>query len=139
MMRPWARSQRRVIACRRSRSARNSGIRGKAQPSLIGARPSLDELGALGKRPYALALTHEQASVAWSHYQLRRTALERTVTLRPTARALLARVERAVPRSLGQLGGRLYQMQHTHAVSVSTTEWRCIWAAYRARRGPVRA
>ena len=27
----------------------------------------------------------------------------------------------------------------THTVSVSTIEWRRIWAAYRARRGPVRA
>ena len=33
MIRPWARSQRRVIACRRSRSTRSSGISGKARPS----------------------------------------------------------------------------------------------------------
>jgi hypothetical protein len=105
----------------------------------IDACPSLDELGALGKRLYALGLTHEQTSVAWSHYQLRKSALEQAVTLRPTARALLARVERATPRSLGKVGERLYQMQHTQAVSVSTIEWRRIWAAYRARRSPVRA
>src|SRR5206468_3809617 len=40
---------------------------------------------------------------------------------------------------LGALGERLYRIQHTHAVSVSTTEWRRIWAAYRARRSPLRA
>jgi hypothetical protein len=105
----------------------------------IDACPSLEELGAMGKRLYALALTHEQASVAWSHYQLRKSALEWQVVLRPTARALLARAERATPRALGQLGGRLYQLQHTQAVIVSSTEWRRIWSAYRARRNPMRA
>jgi hypothetical protein len=104
----------------------------------IAACPSLEELGALGKRLYALGLSHEQASVAWSHFQLRKRALERQVALRPTARALLARVEHATPRALGLLGGQLYQLQHTHAVVVSTTEWRRIWAAYRARRSPMR-
>jgi hypothetical protein len=104
----------------------------------IDACPSLEELGAIGKRLYTLGLTHEQASVAWSHYQLRKSALERQVALRPTARALLARVERATPRSLGLVGGRLYQLQHTQTVVVSTTEWRRIWAAYRARRSPMR-
>jgi len=57
----------------------------------IDACPSLAELGALGKRLYTLALTHEQASVAWSHFQLREIALEQAVTLRPTARAGRAR------------------------------------------------
>jgi hypothetical protein len=104
----------------------------------IDACPSLEELGPMGKRLYALGLSHEQASVAWSHFQLRKSTLERQVALCPTARALLTRVERATPRSLGPLGGRLYQLQHTHTVVVSTTEWRRIWAAYRARRCPVR-
>ena len=105
----------------------------------IDACPSLEELAALGKRLYALALTHDQAGVAWSHYHLRKTALEQVVTLRPPARALLARVERATPRSLPQLGARLYRLQHAGAVSVSTTEWRRIWAVYRGRRGAVGA
>ena len=92
------------------------------------------------KGPYLLKTdTHDQAGVAWSHYQLRKAALERAVTLRPPARALLARVERATPRSLGQLGGQLYRLQHASGVVVSTTEWRRIWSVYRARRGPVRA
>ena len=33
--------------------------------------------------------------MAWSHYHVRKTALEQVVTLRPPARALVARVERA--------------------------------------------
>jgi hypothetical protein len=105
----------------------------------IDACPLLDELAALGKRLYALQLTHDQAGVAWSHYHLRRAALEHAVTLRQPARALLAQVERATPRSLGQLGGRLYRLQHASTVSVSTTEWRRIWSVYQARRAPARA
>ena len=101
--------------------------------------PSLEALGGLGKRLYALALTHDQAGVAWSHYHVRKTALEQVVTLRPPARALVARVERATSRSLPQLGGQLYRLQHAGAVSVSTTEWRRIWAVYRGRRGAVGA
>jgi len=60
----------------------------------IDACPSLEELAALGKRLYALPLTHDQTGVAWSHYQLRKAALEHAVTLRQPARALLAQVER---------------------------------------------
>jgi hypothetical protein len=105
-----------------------SSLRGTGGPRRAGLRSG-----------YALGLTHEQASVGWSHYQLRKSALERQVALRPAARALLARVERVAPRALGLLGGRLYQLQHTHAVVVSTTEWRRIWAAYHARRSPMRA
>ena len=77
--------------------------------------------------------------MAWSHYHVRKTALEQVVTLRPPARALVARVERATSRSLPQLGGQLYRLQHAGAVSVSTTEWRRIWAVYRGRRGAVGA
>ncbi len=105
----------------------------------IDACPALEELAALGKRLYALQLTHDQAGVAWSHYHLRRAALERAVTLRQPACALLAQVERATPRSLGQLGGRLYRLQHASTGSVSTTEWRRIWSVYQARRAPARA
>jgi hypothetical protein len=66
--------------------------------------------GGVRSRPRALQLTHDQASVAWSHYHLRKAALEQAVMLRQPARALLAQVERATPRSLGQLGGRLYRL-----------------------------
>jgi len=103
------------------------------------ACPSLEALGALGKRLYALALTPDQAGVAWMHYHLCRTALEQAVTLRRPARVLLARVEQASPRVLPQLGTRLYRLQQAGAAPVSTTEWRRIWSAYHARRDTARA
>jgi hypothetical protein len=102
----------------------------------IDACPSLEELGALGKRLYALSLTHEQASVAWSHYRLRKAALEAAATLGTPARALVARISAAPTTNLPGLGARLYRLQHAGAVSVSTIEWRRIWSAYHARRAP---
>src|SRR5438093_137492 len=60
----------------------------------IDACSSVGGLGLVGKRLYGLALPHEQASVAWSHWQLRRAALEAAVTLGAEARGLLAEVER---------------------------------------------
>ena len=83
------------------------------------------------------------SGLALSHGEVRRADLvARCGIFRETvrrARALLAQVERATPRSLGQLGGRLYRLQHASAGSVSTTEWRRIWSVYQARRGPARA
>jgi hypothetical protein len=105
----------------------------------IDACPSLEALAALGKRLYALALTPDQAGVAWMHYHLCRTALEQAITLRRPARVLLARVEQASPRGLPQLGARLYRLQQAGAAPVSTTEWRRIWSAYHARRDTARA
>jgi hypothetical protein len=96
--------------------------------------PSLEELAALGKRLYALELSHDQASVAWSHYHLRKQALEAGVTLRQPARVLLAEVEHASPSFLPRLGACLYRVQRTPAIPVSDPEWRRIWQAYRARK-----
>jgi len=98
--------------------------------------PSLEELSALGKRLYALALTPDQAGVAWSHYRLRKAALEAAVTLGTPARALVACIGAAPTAALPGLGARLYRLQHVGAVSVSTVEWRRIWSAYHARRVP---
>jgi hypothetical protein len=100
----------------------------------IDACTSLGALGAIGKRLYALALPHEQASVAWSHFQLRRAALEAAVTLSAEARALVAEVERASERELPRVGARLYRVQHADVVAIGATEWRRIWQAYGARR-----
>ncbi len=100
----------------------------------IDACASLAELGAIGKRLYALALPHEQASVAWSHFQLRRAALEAAVTLGAEARGLLAQVERASERELPRVGARLYRVQHASGVTIGAAEWRRIWRAYGARR-----
>jgi hypothetical protein len=96
--------------------------------------PSLEDLAALGKRLYALDLAHDHAGVVWSHYHLRKQALEATVTLRQPARALLAEVEHASRRFLPRLGACLYRVQRTTAIPVSAPEWRRIWQAYHARR-----
>jgi hypothetical protein len=83
--------------------------------------PSLEALAALCKRLYALALTRDQAGVAWSHFHLRKQALEARVALGRPARALLAAVEHASPRALGRVGARLYHVQHTDSRTVSTS------------------
>ena len=101
---------------------------------------SLAELAALGKRLYALALSHDQAGVAWSHYRLRKAALEAAVALGAPARALVAEVERAPAPALPRLGARLYRLQHRRAVAaVTAAEWGRIWQAYRARKAALAA
>jgi hypothetical protein len=96
--------------------------------------PSLTELAVVGKRLYALALGHDQAGVAWSHYRLRQAALEAAIALGAPARALVARVERAGEEALRRLGARLYRLQHASASSITACEWRRIWGVYHARR-----
>jgi hypothetical protein len=91
------------------------------------------ELAALGKRLYGLGLSHEQAGVTWSHYKLRKAALEAAVTLGAPARALVAQVECVSARALPALGARLYRVQHS-GNDVSPEEWRRIWQAYHTRR-----
>jgi hypothetical protein len=87
----------------------------------------------VGKRLYALALPHDQAGVAWSHYQLRKAALEAAITLGAAARALMARIEAAPERALPRLGAELYRTQRAGA-AITPAEWRRVWGAYRARR-----
>ncbi len=100
----------------------------------IDACPSPQELAAMGKRLYRLALTADQAGVAWSHYRLRKAALEVAVALGAPARGLMARIGAAPMATLPRLGARLYRLQHAGAVAVSTIEWRQIWSVYHARR-----
>jgi hypothetical protein len=100
----------------------------------IDSCPDLAALGGLGKHLYALELTHDQAGVAWMHYRLRKARLEQAVTLGRPARGLLTQVERAPRQGLSRLGSRLYRLQHAGGAAVSSTEWRRIWSAYRARR-----
>ena len=90
----------------------------------IDACPTLEALAALGKRLYALPLTQDQAGVAWSHYHLRKQALEAQVVLGQLARALMAVVERAAPKALGRIGARLYRTQHAGTRAVTPPEWR---------------
>ncbi len=94
---------------------------------------SLTALAVLGKRLYALALPHDQAGVAWTHYQLRKAAIEAAVTLGAVARALVARIESASARALPRLGAELYRTQRASA-AITPAEWRRVWRAYRGRR-----
>jgi hypothetical protein len=96
--------------------------------------PSLEALGELGRRLYAEALAGDQGRVAWSHFQLRRSALEAVVALGRPARALLAQVERASAPALPRLGAKLYRLQHAGAVAVGAEEWRRIWRSYQHRK-----
>jgi len=112
----------------------------RAHVAEIDGCASLAELAALGKRLYALALSHDQAGVAWSHYRLCKAALEAAVALGAPARALVAEVERAPAPALPRLGARLYRLQHRRAVAaVTAAEWGRIWQAYRARKAALAA
>jgi hypothetical protein len=93
----------------------------------------LTNLAALGKRLYALALPHDQAGVAWTHYRLHKVALEAAITLGPAARALVARIEAAPDRAPPRLGAELYRLQRAGA-AITPAEGRRVWRAYRARR-----
>jgi hypothetical protein len=95
---------------------------------------SLAELGVVGKRLYGMALAHDEAGVAWTHYGLRKAALEAAVTLGAPARALVREIEQAPAGTLGALGARLYRLQHGGAVAIAAVEWRRVWQAYHARR-----
>ena len=100
---------------------------------------SLGELAALGKRLYALApplsLSREQAGVAWSHYQLRKAALEAAITLGAQALVLVGEIEQAPARRLSALGAWLYRLQHSGVgAALSAVEWRQVWQAYQARK-----
>jgi hypothetical protein len=97
---------------------------------------SLAELAALGKRIYALELPRDQAGVAWTHYTLRKAALEARITLGAPARALIREVEHAAPERLPAVGARLYRLQRSGSSIVRTEEWRRIWHVYHARRRP---
>jgi hypothetical protein len=100
---------------------------------------ALAELAGLGKRLYALALSHDQAGVAWSHYRLRKAALEAAITLGAAARALVGEIERAPARALPRLGAQLYQLRQGRGAAISAVEWRRIWQAYQARKASVAA
>jgi hypothetical protein len=51
--------------------------------------------------------------VEWSHFQVRKGALEAAVTLGAAARALVEPVKRAWPRKLPALRARLYRRRHS--------------------------
>ena len=96
--------------------------------------PSLEELAVVGKRLYVAALPEGQAGVAWTHYRLRKAALEVAVTLRASAQRLLAAVEHASERELPRVGAKLYRLQRAGTTTITAPEWRRVWQAYGARR-----
>ncbi len=100
----------------------------------IDACASFSELAALGKRLYALRLSHDQAGVAWSHYYVRKAKLEAGLTLGHLASALLRDVHEAEARVLPRFGAWLYHRQRVKGSTLSSPEWRRIWQAYKARR-----
>ncbi len=100
----------------------------------IDACASLGELAALGKRLYRLQLSHDQAGVAWSHYQIRKAKLEAGLTLCPLARALVRDVNEADSHVLPRFGAWLYRRQRVKGTALSSPEWRRIWHAYQARK-----
>jgi hypothetical protein len=70
--------------------------------------PSLTDLAAIGKRLYALALPHDQAGVAWTHYQLHKAALEEAVTLCAAAVGIPVEIETRPHRPhRGRVGARV--------------------------------
>jgi len=64
---------------------------------------SLAELVLVGKRLYRAPLSRDQAGVAWTHYGLRKVALEAAVTMGATARAIMREVEATPAGALGAL------------------------------------
>ena len=100
---------------------------------------SLVELAGLGKRIYALELPRDQAGVAWTHYTLRKAALEAAITLGAPALALVREVEESAPGRLPVLGARLYRLQQSGASAIRAEEWRRVWHVYHARRRPCAA
>jgi hypothetical protein len=94
---------------------------------------TLTDLAQVGKRLYALGLPHDQAGVAWTHYQLRKAALEGAVSMGAAARVLIARIEGAPEWVLPRLGAELYRTQRAGA-AITPAEWRRVWGAYRAPR-----
>ncbi len=100
----------------------------------IDAGASLCELAVLGKRLYALRLSHDQAGVAWSHYQIRKAKLEAGLTLGHLASAVLHDVEQADVRGFPRFGAWLYHRQRAKGSTLSAPEWRRIWQAYQARK-----
>lgn len=110
------------------------GVAFSALVAEIDGCPSLVELGAIGKRLYALRLSHDQVGVAWTRYPLRQTALEAAVALGVEAQRLPGEIERASEREPPCLGVKPYRRQRCSAVTIAAAEWRGIWRGYGARR-----
>lgn len=102
----------------------------------INTAKDLDTLSALGKKIYQMNLTHDQASVAFTRYQIRKNYLKSKIKLSPTAKGLIARISKA-NGNLGAIGAWLYKLQQgviKIANLPSKHEWSIIWEAYQAKK-----
>ena len=112
---------------------------------------SLKQLRSFGKSMYEsektemrtplqkryLTLTHDQQSVFWTNYTMRRERLESQVTLGATARALIKQIQKAKSPVLPALGARLYKIQHGGIRIIeppSDDEWRKVWSMYKRKK-----
>jgi hypothetical protein len=95
-----------------------------------------EALAAIARNIRSLALTRDQAAVAWTAWRIRRAHLEASLPLGSVARGILARIGSAngTGRELARLGTWLYRAQRTGSVRLAAHEWRAIWTVYRERR-----
>jgi hypothetical protein len=96
----------------------------------------LDALAALGKAVYDRQLTHGQAGVFWTEYNLRKSALEKAVRPGPVARVFIEKIARA-NGNLASLGAWLYKVQQGRIAVRNVPrkhEWTVIWKAYQRRK-----
>ena len=96
-----------------------------------------EALAAMARNIRSLALTRDQAAVAWTAWRIRRAHLEASLPLASVARNILARIAstNGTRRELARLGTWLYRAQRTGSPKLAAHEWRAIWTAYRERRG----
>jgi hypothetical protein len=83
-------------------------------------------LAAIAPDIRSLALTRNQAAVAWTAWRMRRAQLETSLPIGLTARAILARIGRAngTGRELARLGTWLYRARRAGSPKLGAHEWR---------------
>ena len=101
---------------------------------------SREQLKQIGSEVYnqtvSLKLTHDQTSVFWSEYNMRKRKLLKQVRLGNTTQGILKRIKDA-GNNLGAIGAFLYKAQKKQ-VKLSDppgeAEWTTIWEAYRLKK-----
>jgi len=98
---------------------------------------ALDALAAsLDKPVHTITLTHDQAGVFWTEYNLRKAALEKAIKPGPVAKIFINRIAKANGK-LASLGAWLYKVQHGQVAvqdAPQKHEWTMIWNAYQLRK-----
>ena len=96
----------------------------------------LDELTKIGKEVYQSKLSRDQAGVFWTEYNLKKSQLEQSITLSPTASVFIRKIAGS-NGNLASLGAYLYKVQQGKikvANPPSKHEWTIIWKAYQERK-----